>query len=99
MPEAAWQRCGVRFLRNAIDHLPRKRGGDCLKEPGWLSRAAPSRRRVPVSRRGSSAGRAAAPSWRRAGENIDEALTYFSPPQAATGTGSRRTCCGGPTRR
>ena len=25
LPQAAWQRCYVHFLRNAIDHLPRKR--------------------------------------------------------------------------
>ena len=36
LPEAAWQRCYVHFLRNAIDHLPRKRDDDCLKELGWL---------------------------------------------------------------
>jgi transposase-like protein len=36
LPEGAWQRCYVHFLRNAIDHLPRKRDDDCLKELGWL---------------------------------------------------------------
>ncbi|RWG37730.1 MAG: IS256 family transposase, partial [Mesorhizobium sp.] len=29
IPEAAWQRCYVHFLRNALDHLPRKHGDDC----------------------------------------------------------------------
>ena len=24
LPEAMWQRCYVHFLRNALDHLPRK---------------------------------------------------------------------------
>ncbi len=24
IPEAAWQRCYVHFLRNALDHLPQK---------------------------------------------------------------------------
>jgi len=33
---AAWQRCYVHFLRNAIDHLPRKRDDDCLQEQRWL---------------------------------------------------------------
>jgi len=33
---AAWQRCYVHFLRNAFDHLPRKRGDDCLQELRWL---------------------------------------------------------------
>src|SRR5262252_697753 len=32
----AWQRCYVHFLRNAIDHLPRKRDDDCLQELRWL---------------------------------------------------------------
>jgi putative transposase len=36
LPEGAWQRCHVHFLRNAIDHLPRKRNDDCLKELVWL---------------------------------------------------------------
>lgn len=29
LPEAAWQRCYVHFLRNALDHLPRKANDDC----------------------------------------------------------------------
>ncbi|WP_245271911.1 IS256 family transposase [Mesorhizobium sp. LNJC391B00] len=36
IPEAAWQRCYVHFLRNALDHLPRKHGDDCLQELRWL---------------------------------------------------------------
>jgi putative transposase len=36
IPEAAWQRCYVHFLRNALDHLPRGHGDDCLQEPRWL---------------------------------------------------------------
>jgi putative transposase len=36
LPEAAWQRCYVHFLRNALDHLPRKAGDDCLTELRWL---------------------------------------------------------------
>ncbi|CDM61214.1 Transposase for insertion sequence element ISRM5 (plasmid) [Rhizobium favelukesii] len=36
LPEAAWQRCYVHFLRNALDHLPRKHGDDCLQELRWL---------------------------------------------------------------
>jgi putative transposase len=34
--EAAWQRCYVHFLRNALDHLPRKANDDCLQELRWL---------------------------------------------------------------
>jgi transposase-like protein len=36
VPEAAWQRCYVHFLRNALDYLPRKHGDDCLAELRWL---------------------------------------------------------------
>ena len=32
LPEAAWQRCYVHFLRNALDFLPRKADDDCLQE-------------------------------------------------------------------
>jgi putative transposase len=36
LPEASWQRCYVHFLRNALDHLPRKADDDCLTELRWL---------------------------------------------------------------
>ena len=36
LPEAMWQRCYVHFLRNALDHLPRKGDDDCLMELRWL---------------------------------------------------------------
>ena len=36
LPEATWQRCSVHFLRNALDHLPRKAADDCLTELRWL---------------------------------------------------------------
>jgi putative transposase len=36
LPEAAWQRCYVHFLRNALDYLPRKSHDDCLTELRWL---------------------------------------------------------------
>lgn len=36
IPEAVWQRCYVHFLRNALDHLPRKAVDDCLRELRWL---------------------------------------------------------------
>jgi len=73
LPEAAWQRCYVHFLRNAIDHLPRKHDDDCLKElearsdlKAWIERWQ---------------GRyAKLVAWVE--ENIEETLTYFSLPQA-----------------
>ena len=36
LPQAAVQRCYVHFLRNALDHLPRKADDDCLQELRWL---------------------------------------------------------------
>ena len=36
IPEAVWQRCYVHFLRNALDHLPRKAVDDCLQELRWI---------------------------------------------------------------
>jgi putative transposase len=36
LPEAAWQRCYVHLLRNALDYLPRKADDDCLQELRWL---------------------------------------------------------------
>jgi len=36
LPEAAWQRCYVHFLRNCLDYLPRKADDDCLQELRWL---------------------------------------------------------------
>ncbi len=36
LTDAAWQRCYVHFLRNALDYLPRKADDDCLQELRWL---------------------------------------------------------------
>ena len=36
VPEAAWQRCYVHFLRNALDDVPRKVDDDCLMELRWF---------------------------------------------------------------
>ena len=36
LPQAAWQRCYVHFLRNSLDYLPRKADDDCLQELRWL---------------------------------------------------------------
>ena len=36
LPEAAWQRCYVHFLGNALDYLPRKADDDCLQELRWI---------------------------------------------------------------
>jgi putative transposase len=36
LPEAAWQRCYVHFLRNVLDYVPRKVDDDCLQELRWF---------------------------------------------------------------
>ncbi len=36
LTDSAWQRCYVHFLRNALDHIPRKADDDCLQELRWL---------------------------------------------------------------
>jgi putative transposase len=36
LPGAAWQRCYVHFLRNALDYVPRKVDDDCLQELRWI---------------------------------------------------------------
>lgn len=36
LPGVVWQRCYVHFLRNALDHLPRKAHDDCLTELRWI---------------------------------------------------------------
>ena len=47
LPGAVWQRCYVHFLRNALDHLPRKADDDCLMELRWIY----DRRNVEEARR------------------------------------------------
>lgn len=36
LPDAWFQRCYVHFLRNALDHLPRKADDDCMQELRWI---------------------------------------------------------------
>lgn len=36
LPVAAWQRCYVHFLRNALDYLPRRADDDCVQALRWL---------------------------------------------------------------
>ena len=83
LPGAAWQRCYVHFLRNALDHLPRKRDDDCLKELSWLY----ERRNLKDARADLAAwierwqGRyAKLVAWVE--ENIEETLTYYRLPMA-----------------
>ena len=36
LAEAAYQRCHVHFLRNALDYVPRRVDDDCMQELRWL---------------------------------------------------------------
>jgi len=83
LPEAAWQRCYVHFLRNAPDHMPRKKDDDCLTELRWIY----ERRNVQEARQDLAA-------WLTKWEgrypklcewvenNIEETLTFYRLPQA-----------------
>src|SRR6516225_2579300 len=80
---AAWQRCYVHFLRNAIDHLPRKRDDDCLQELRWLY----DRRQLKEAKADIKAWiekwQARYPklvAWVE--DNIEETLTYYRLPLA-----------------
>jgi putative transposase len=82
LPEAKWQRCYVHFLRNALDHLPRKKDDDVLTELRWIY----ERRNVEEARRDLAAWltkwEARYPrlcDW--AEGNIEETLTFYRLPQ------------------
>jgi len=83
LPGATWQRCYVHFLRNALDHLPRKLADDCLQELRWIY----DRRELVEVRRDIAAWLA---KWHAkhsklcgwVEENIEETLTYYRLPLA-----------------
>ena len=82
LPEAAWQRCYVHFLRNALDYLPRKADDDCLTELRWLY----DRQNLQEARRDLAA-------WLQKGQgkhpklcdwvenNIEDTLTFYRLPR------------------
>ena len=82
LSEAAYQRCYVHFLRNALDHLPRKADDDCLQELRWLY----DRRSVEEARRDLAAWIA---KWEGryprlvawAEETIEETFTFYRLPR------------------
>ena len=83
LPEAAWQRCYVHFLRNALDYVPRKVDDDCLQELRWLY----DRRDLAEARRDIAQWLA---KWQSkydrlcawVEDNIEETLTYYRLPLA-----------------
>jgi transposase-like protein len=82
LPEAAYQRCYVHFLRNALDYVPRKVDDDCLQELRWI-----------YDRRDLAEARADLAAWigkwqakyprlvAWAEENIEETLTFYRLPR------------------
>jgi putative transposase len=82
LAEAAYQRCYVHFLRNALDYVPRRVDDDCLQELRWLY----DRRDLAEARRDLAAGLA---KWSGkypkltdgVEENIDETLTFYRRPR------------------
>lgn len=83
LTEAAWQRCYVHFLRNALDYLPRKADDDCLQELRWIY----DRRDIQEAHRDLSAWIAKwagkypkLVDWVEA--NITETLTFYRLPRA-----------------
>jgi transposase-like protein len=82
LPEAAFQRCYVHFLRNALDHLPRKADDDCLQELRWIY----DRRELAEARADLAAWlKKWSPRYERltswVEESIEETLTYYRLPR------------------
>ena len=82
LAEAAYQRCYVHFLRNALDYVPRRVDDDCLQELRWLY----DRRDLPEARRDLAAWLAKwsgkyskLTGWVE--DNIDETLTFYRLPR------------------
>ena len=81
MTDAAWQRCYVHFLRNALDYLPRRGDHDCLQELRWIF----GRRDIGEAKRDLGAWLAKwEPKYPKlctwVEENIEETLTYYRLP-------------------
>lgn len=82
LPEAAYQRCYVHFLRNALDYVPRKVDDDCLQELRWI-----------YDRRDLAEARADLAAWigkwqakyprlvAWVEDNIEETLTFYRLPR------------------
>ena len=82
LTDAAWQRCYVHFLRNALDYLPRKAPDDCLTELRWIY----DRQNLEEARRDLAAWLA---KWQVkypklcqwVEDNIEETLTFYRLPR------------------
>src|SRR6185312_12091720 len=82
LAEAAYQRCYVHFLRNALDYVPRRVDDDCLQELRWLydrRDLAEARRDLAAWLAKWSAKYSKLTSWVE--DNIDETLTFYRLPR------------------
>jgi putative transposase len=82
LSDSYFQRCYVHFLRNALDHLPRKANDDCLQELRWI-----------YDRRDLAGAKADLAAWLKkwstryekltswVEENIEETFTYYRLPR------------------
>ena len=81
LAEAAYQRCSVHFLRNALDYVPRKVDDDCLMELRWFydrRDLAEVRRDLAVWLAKWQAKYPKLTSWVE--DNLEETLTYYRLP-------------------
>ena len=81
LPEAAWQRCNMHFLREAASYLPRNHSADCLPELGLIYECGD----LALARADVAAWLAKwTPSYPRltawVDENIERTLTFFRSP-------------------
>lgn len=82
LPDANFQRCYVHFLRNALDHLPRKADDDCLQELRWIydrRDLAGAKTDLAQWLKKWSARYGKLTSWVE--ENIEETFTYYRLPR------------------
>jgi transposase-like protein len=82
LAEAAFQRCYVHFLRNALDHLPRKADDDCLQELRWLydrrSVERPAAILWPGSPNGAPATKSSLPGSRRPSKRPSPSTAFLA---------------------
>ena len=82
LTEAAWQRCYVHFLRNALDHLPRKADDDCRLELRWIyDRHDIEEARRDLARWLEKWGQKYPKLCNWVEENIEQTLTFLSLPR------------------
>ena len=81
LPEAAYQRCYVHFLRNALDHLPRKADDDGLQELRWLYDRRSVGEAARSGRLDCQVGGALPAPGRLGRGDVEETLTFYRLPR------------------